>query len=178
MAKRAYFIVVVALVAVAAGLYAGLRVHAPGFLSPAQSKNASEILFESVLPDLKGNNQPFEQWRGKVLIVNFWATWCPPCREEIPEFIKVQEKYRTRGLLFVGVAVDKKDLVQSYADEVGINYPVLMGDLAAMDLSRKAGNHAGALPFTLIIDRTGKIIATQYSGLTQHKLEAIIGSLL
>jgi len=176
--KRAYLIITVALLALAGGLYAGLRYQAPAFLAATQTKTASEILFESVLSDLKGDNQPFEQWRGKVLVVNFWATWCPPCREEIPQFIKLQEKYRARGLVFVGVAIDKKDAVRTYADEVGINYPVLMGDLAAMDLSRKAGNHAGALPFTLIIDRSGKIIATKYSGLTQDKLEAIIGSLL
>lgn len=178
MGKRAYLIITVALLALVGGLYAGLRYHAPAFLAAKRTTTASEILFESVLSDLKGDNQPFEQWRGKVLVVNFWATWCPPCREEIPQFIKLQEKYRARGLVFVGVAIDKKDAVQSYADEVGINYPVLMGDLAAMDLSRKAGNHSGALPFTLIIDRSGKIIATKYSGLTQDKLEAIIGSLL
>lgn len=112
------------------------------------------------------------------MIVNFWATWCPPCLEEIPQFIKVQEKYRSRGLVFVGVAVDKKDAVRAYAKEVGINYPVLMGGLDAMELSRKAGNHAGVLPFTLIVDRNGKIIASEYGGLTQDKLEPIIGSLL
>lgn len=113
-----------------------------------------------------------------MLIVNFWATWCPPCRVEIPQFIKVQEKYRSRGLVLVGVAMDKKDAVRAYADEIGINYPVLLGDLEAMELSRKAGNRFGALPFTLIIDRTGRIIATELGGLTQAKLEPIIGPLL
>ena len=178
MVKRAYLIIVVALLALGAGLFAGWRARAPASLSPAQANSAVEMLFVSTLPDLKGDKQPFAQWRGKVLIVNFWATWCPPCREEIPQFIKVQEKYRSRGLVFVGVAVDKKDEVRAYADEIGINYPVLLGDLEAMDLSRKAGNSAGALPFTLIIDRTGKIIATKFGGLTQEKLEPIIGSLL
>ena len=178
MGKRVYLIIAVALLALGAGLFAGWRSWAPAFLSPAQANSAVEMLFVSTLPDLKGDKQPFAQWRGKVLIVNFWATWCPPCREEIPQFIKVQEKYRSRGLVFVGVAVDKKDAVRAYADEIGINYPVLLGDLEAMDLSRKAGNRAGALPFTLIIDRTGKIIATKFGGLTQEKLETIIGSLL
>ncbi len=178
MGKRAYLIVAVALLALGAGLIAGWRAQAPANLSPAQAKSAAEMLYVSTLPDLKGINQSFEQWRGKVLVVNFWATWCPPCREEIPQFIKVQEKYRSRGLVFVGVAVDKKDAVRAYADEIGINYPVLLGDLEAMELSRKAGNRAGALPFTLVIDRTGKIIATQFGGLTQDKLEPIISPLL
>ena len=178
MGKRVYLIVSVALLALGAGLFAGWRAQAPDSLSPEQAKSAAEVLYVTSLPDLKGNNQPFAQWRGKVLIVNFWATWCPPCREEIPQFIKVQEIYRSRGLVFVGVAVDKKDAVLAYADEIGINYPVLLGDLEAIELTRKAGNRAGALPFTLIIDRTGKIIATELGGLTQAKLEPIIGPLL
>lgn len=175
---RVYLIVAVALLALCAGLFAGWRAQTPASLSPAQAKSVAEMLYVSSLPDLKGDNQPLAQWRGKVLIVNFWATWCPPCREEIPQFIKVQEKYRKRGLVFVGVAVDKKDAVSAYADEIGINYPVLLGGLEAIELSRKAGNRAGALPFTLIIDRTGKIIATELGGLTQAKLEPIIDPLL
>ena len=178
MGKRAYLVVTVSLLALGAGLYAGWRAQPPFSLSPAQAHSAAETLFVSTLPDLKGNNQSFAQWRGKVLIVNFWATWCPPCRVEIPQFIKVQEKYRSRGLVFVGVAVDKKDAVRAYADEIGINYPVLLGDLEAIELSRKAGNRFGALPFTLILDRSGKIIATELGGLTQARLEPIIGSLL
>jgi len=176
--KRAYLIITVALLALGAGLFAGWRAQAPASLSPEQAQSAAETLFVSTLPDLSGDQQPFAQWRGKLLIVNFWATWCPPCREEIPQFIKVQEKYRSRGLVFVGVAVDKKDAVRAYADEIGINYPVLFGDFEAMELSRKVGNRAGALPFTLIIDRSGKIIATKLGGLTQAKLEPIIGPLL
>lgn len=178
MGKRAYLIITVALLALGAGLFAGWRAQAPASLSPEQAQSAAETLFVSTLPDLSGDQQPFAQWRGKLLIVNFWATWCPPCREEIPQFIKVQEKYRSRGLVFVGVAVDKKDAVRAYADEIGINYPVLFGDFEAMELSRKVGNRAGALPFTLIIDRSGKIIATKLGGLTQAKLEPIIGPLL
>lgn len=178
MGKRAYLIVTVTLLALGAGLFAGWRAQAPASLSPEQAQSAAETLFVSTLPDLEGNNRTFAQWRGKVLIVNFWATWCPPCRVEIPQFIKVQEKYRSRGLVLVGVAMDKKDAVRTYADEIGINYPVLLGDLEAMELSRKAGNRFGALPFTLIIDRTGRIIATELGGLTQAKLEPIIGPLL
>ena len=178
MAKRVYLIVAVALLALGAGLFAGWRAQTPASLSPAQAKSVAEMLYRSTLPDLKGDNQPLAQWRGKVLVVNFWATWCPPCREEIPQFIKMQEKYRNLGLVFVGVAVDKKDAVRTYADEIGINYPVLLGGLEAIELSRKAGNRTGALPFTLIIDRTGKIIATELGGLTQAKLEPIIGPLL
>ncbi len=178
MGKRVYLTVSVALLALGAGLFASWRAQTPASLSPAQAESVAERLYIWTLPDLQGNNQPLAQWRGKVLIVNFWATWCPPCREEIPQFIKVQEKYRTRGLVFVGVAVDKKDAVRAYADEIGINYPVLLGGLDAIELTRKAGNRAGALPFTLIIDRTGKIITTELGGLTQAKLEPIIGPLL
>ncbi|HVS26261.1 MAG TPA: redoxin family protein [Burkholderiales bacterium] len=173
MGKRALLFFAVAVLALGAGMFFGWQAKAP-----AVAEADAQALFAANIPDLNGQNQDLAQWRGKVLVVNFWATWCPPCREEIPQFVKIQDKYRDRGLVFVGVALDKKDAVEAYIKEVGINYPVLLGDLDAMELSRKAGNRAGALPFTAILDRKGKIVSTQLGGLTQAKLDAIITPLL
>ncbi|MGH8751355.1 MAG: TlpA family protein disulfide reductase [Burkholderiales bacterium] len=170
MTRRALLFILVAAVALGSGVFFGRQVP--------PDADAAQALLGASLPDLYGQKQNLSRWRGKVLVVNFWATWCPPCREEIPEFIKFQDQYRERGLLFVGVAVDKKDAVAAYAKEVGINYPVLLGELDAMELSRKAGNHAGALPFTTILDRNGKIVSSQLGGLTVPKLKAIITPLL
>ena len=174
MGKRALLIFAVAVLALGAGMFSGWQAKAPA----VAKADADPALFAAKIPDLKGQNQDLAQWRGKVLVLNFWATWCPPCREEIPQFVKVQDKYRDRGVVFVGVAIDKKDAVETYIKEVGINYPILLGDLDAMELSRKAGNRAGALPFTAILDRKGKIVSTQLGGLTQAKLDAIITPLL
>ncbi|MDR3391465.1 MAG: TlpA disulfide reductase family protein [Sulfuriferula sp.] len=139
---------------------------------------SSDPIFNTRLPDLAGVSQPIAQWRGKVLVINFWATWCPPCRQEIPEFIQLQKQYGAQGLQFIGIALDEKAKIQSYVDEAGINYPVLVGDLEAVALSQTSGNRLGGLPYTVIIDRNGKIIATEVGGLTGPKLTAIVAPLL
>ena len=113
-----------------------------------------------------------------MLVVNFWATWCAPCREEIPAFIKVQEKLGPKGLQIVGIAVDQLDKVKPYAAEMQINYPILVGDLEAIDLARQAGNRFGGLPYTVIFDRQGTSIHSQLGGVTQEKLERIVLPLL
>jgi thiol-disulfide isomerase/thioredoxin len=77
--------------------------------------------------DLAGKAQALRQWQGKVLVLNFWAPWCPPCREEIPDFIRLQERHGQAGLQFVGVALDDPDKVAAFVDETGINYPILLG---------------------------------------------------
>jgi thiol-disulfide isomerase/thioredoxin len=92
-----------------------------------------------------------------VLVVNFWATWCAPCREEMPEFIRAQGEWGGRGLQFVGIAVDQADKVRQFAGEIGLNYPALIGGYGAMELSKSLGNQLMALPFTVIIGRDGTV---------------------
>ncbi len=139
---------------------------------------SSDAMFNARLPDLAGVRQPIAQWRGKVLVVNFWATWCPPCRTEIPEFIQLQKQYDSQGLQFIGIALDEKAKIQSFVDEVGINYPILVGDLEAVALAQASGNRMGGLPYTIIIDQKGKVIATELGGLSKEKLTSIILPLL
>lgn len=141
-------------------------------------EGAAEAVMATRLADLQGQSQALSQWRGKVLIVNFWATWCAPCREEIPVFIRLQEKYRTQGLQFVGIAIDQRGPVEVFAREFGMNYPVLLGGIETVEISRQAGNRAGALPYTLILDRDGKVIGTELGSVKEAKLEGIIKSLL
>jgi thiol-disulfide isomerase/thioredoxin len=102
------------------------------------------------LPDLDGKEQALGQWKGKVLIVNFWATWCVPCREEMPEFVKLQKEFGDRGVQFVGIAVDDPAKVRQFAAELGLNYPALIGGYGAIELSKSLGNRVGALPYTLV----------------------------
>jgi len=130
------------------------------------------------LPDVNGQPQVLEQWRGKVLVVNFWATWCAPCREEIPAFMRVQDKWAGRGLQVVGIAIDDTDKVRPYVTELKVNYPILVGGLDSIDLARQAGNKLGALPFTVILDRQGVTIHSQLGGINQQKLEKLLDPLL
>jgi thiol-disulfide isomerase/thioredoxin len=139
---------------------------------------AVEALLAAPLRDLEGDSKAIEIWRGKVLVINFWATWCVPCRKEIPEFVKMQVSHGARGLQFVGVAFDQPQPVAEFARELGINYPLLMGGLDTMALMRESGNTAGVLPFTLVLDRQGKVVHTHRGVLNEVMLEGIIQPLI
>ncbi|MEP7328541.1 MAG: TlpA disulfide reductase family protein [Betaproteobacteria bacterium] len=161
-----------AVAALGAGVYFGLnRTEAP-------TRVAATGLMGLALPDAAGKEQRVDQWRGKVLVVNFWATWCAPCREEMPEFIKAQTQYGDKGLQFVGIAVDQADKIAQFEKEIGLNYPSLVGGFGAMELSKGLGNKLMALPFTVVIDRKGDIAHTQLGLLKPEKLDALVKQLL
>lgn len=143
---------------------------AMGSLKPG----AAEAVAQASFYDLEEKVQPLAQWQGKVIVINFWATWCPPCRAEIPEFIRFQKQYAKQGVQFVGIAIDQKSKVLEYAKDIGINYPVLLGDLAGIDLAKRIGNSEGGLPYTVIVDRKGKIITTQIGTISFEKLQKTI----
>jgi thiol-disulfide isomerase/thioredoxin len=131
-----------------------------------------------VLPDLQGQQQALSQWRGKVLVVNFWATWCAPCREEMPEFVAAQARDGPKGVQFVGIAVDAPDKVRTFAQEVKLNYPALIGGYGAIELSKTLGNELAALPFTIIVDRQGRVAHTQLGPLKRATLDGLLTRLL
>jgi thiol-disulfide isomerase/thioredoxin len=167
----------VGLAAAAAGF--GLNLWRSGGLARDEGNPAAvRALLTVKLTDLNGEGQTLESWRGRVLVVNFWATWCAPCREEIPEFVRMQERYRARGLQFIGIAFDQPEKVSDFAREFRINYPLLMGGLDTMALMRESGNRMGVLPFTLVMDRQGHVKSRHPGGLKEANLELIVGPLL
>ena len=171
-------LVLVALALAVAGLVA------PRFGSPPEPLPGSpgEVrlaeVWDSRLPDLAGRIQNLSQWQGRVLVLNFWAPWCPPCRKEIPDFIRLQERHGKAGLQFVGVALDDPDKVAAFVDKTGINYPILLGGEDGSALSMAAGNRLGGLPFTAVFDRRGNAVATLTGGVTEARLETLVKPLL
>ena len=159
--------------------FAGFLVYQWRGSAPGESAaDRGGLLLATTLNGLDDRPQPLEQWRGRVLVVNFWATWCAPCREEIPLFIDFQRKYEARGVQFVGIAVDQKERVVPYARDIGINYPVLVGGMDALDLARSVGNRAGVLPFTLVIDRRGAVSEAFVGIARPDRLEKMLAPLL
>jgi thiol-disulfide isomerase/thioredoxin len=130
------------------------------------------------LPDVDGRNQALEQFRGKVVVVNFWATWCAPCREEIPDFIRLQDEWGAQGLQFVGIAIDEPEKVRQFSAEFAVNYPMLIGGYGAIELSRALGNKLGALPFTTVIDREGRVVHVRLGAIKPEQLRSISRRLL
>jgi thiol-disulfide isomerase/thioredoxin len=122
-----------------------------GFADPVASKPAPAW----TLKDLDGKSVSFEQFKGKVVVIDFWATWCGPCRVEIPGYIELQKKYGKDGLVIIGISIDEKGpaVVKQFSEKMGINYQMLMAD----DKIVAAFGGIEAIPTTFIIDRAGKI---------------------
>ena len=169
-----WLMIAAAVVALAAGAWVARTI----LFAPSVTGGSAAALLGVTLPDADGKDQPLAQWKGKVLVVNFWATWCGPCREEMPMFVRLQREQGPKGLQFVGIAVDQVDKVRQFAGEIGLNYPALIGGYGAMELSKTLGNSLMALPFTVIVDREGRVAHTQLGPLKEDQLLAIAGQLL
>ena len=146
-----------------------------GGLPLAEAAQRAPIQLElppTALTDLQGLSQPLDQWRGKVVIINFWATWCPPCRREIPEFIALQQELGPKGVQFVGIAIDAAQPVQRYAERQGINYPTLLGEERGMELSMQLGNWGAVLPYSVIFNRQGALVHYRTGAISRSQLRA------
>ncbi len=132
---------------------------------------------EFAMMDIEGNIRNIKDWDGQIVLLNFWATWCPPCLEEIPGFIEVQQELDNRGFQIIGVAVDNEEDVREFANEMEINYPVLAGEMEAIELSQRYGNTIGGLPFSAIIDKNGKVTHTIMGELSKDRLISILKKL-
>ena len=128
--------------------------------------------------DQDGKSRVLGQMAGKVIVVNFWATWCTPCVEEMPGFARVQARWEARGVRFVGLANDDAAKVKAFGERLGINYPLWTGEAAVMDLSRRLGNRIGVLPHTVLLDGEGKVIESRIGIYAEEKLEARLKEIL
>lgn len=126
------------------------------------------------LNDLNGKPHTLTDWRGKLLLVNFWATWCAPCIDEIPLLVQAQKEYGPRGLQIIGPAMDEITSITPMAARLGINYP-LMADFAQVDTAmRLLGNEHGGLPYSVLISHDGLIVKTILGGVKKDELQRLI----
>lgn len=171
-------IALVAILASTAGYLVSRQVEPPADTLPAGVAAAADELFALQLPDTHGAVQAMSQWRGKVVVVNFWATWCPPCRKEIPDFSAASRTFADQPVQFVGLSVDNLDSVQAFAREFDVPYPLLIASADVLGLAARFGNAAQGLPFTVIADREGKVRHIKLGTLNRAELEGKIRNLL
>ena len=108
--------------------------------------------------DVDGQPQPLSRWAGRLVVLNFWATWCPPCLKEIPAFVELQQRLGPRGVQFVGIALDQVEAVKPFLIQHALNYPVLLGDQDVARFMTTLGNQIGALPYSVVVGRDGKVL--------------------
>jgi thiol-disulfide isomerase/thioredoxin len=145
-------------------------------LSPlawAEDLPPAEPLFAATLSDVADKQVAMSAYKGKPLIVNFWARWCAPCREEIPELSKARAKYKARGLEVIGIAIeDKPDAVREFAKAYEIDYPVVLAKSKGLSMMQALGNTRAGLPFTVAINRRGEIVASKLGAMNRADLDA------
>lgn len=145
-----------------------------GILLQSLLPNTPQPLIGFTLPDIEGKPQASSQWQGKVLVINFWASWCSPCLEEIPEFIAMQKRYESQGVQFIGIAIDQLESVKTFLNSLKINYPILIAKDTGLNLARQLGNSFDAVPYTLVVDRQGLIVFTKFGAVSKEQLEAVV----
>ncbi len=164
------------MVAAAAG-FAGYYFHRAQLDSPA-TKMAVQKLLLLPLAGLNGTTQTLSRQHGKILVLNFWATWCPPCREEIPALKKIHEKYSGKSVEVVGIAVDNALKVREYSADMRIDYGLLIGGPEILAASKELGNRAEVLPFTVILGQARQVTFTHAGALSEAALDAALAPLL
>ena len=160
----------IAIIAAAAGaLIANWQTR----INPA-SAEAVKALFERewLSPDQKPISTA--DWKNKVLVVNFWASWCPPCVEEIPALDKIQGEYDPKNMLIVGIGIDSPSNIRQFIETTIISYPIVLGGLGGNEINKMLGNPSGALPFTVVINPKGQIKGRKLGKISEDELRKMI----
>ena len=157
------------------------QASSPPLTAVAAEKNEQEtgrFNLDVSFKDITDTSRSLSEWKGKILVLNFWATWCAPCRHEIPELNAVQKKYADRNVEIIGLAYDDKAAIKRFTSIIPIDYQVLVGDEEVIELSMTYGNVMSILPYTIFIDTEGRIFDIKEGALTQAATERILAKVL
>ncbi len=139
---------------------------------------AIKAFFDNPWKTPDGKSVDTNSWRGKVLVVNFWASWCPPCVEEMPTLDQLQAEFLSQNVLFVGIGIDSPSNIRQFLEMTHVSYPIVIGGLEGSALSKQMGNAQGALPYTIIIDAKGKATSSKLGKISEEELRKAIKSAL
>jgi thiol-disulfide isomerase/thioredoxin len=126
------------------------------------------------LRDVDGSRHDLAEWDGDVLLVNFWATWCPPCRNEMPRLIELQEQYGDQGMQVIGIALDSPEMVKAYAEAMGVDYPMLWGEQDAIDAAHAFGFDVVGLPISAVVDRDGIVTSIHIGEMKDEHIAELV----
>ena len=163
MPKRTVLLLLV-VAAVAVGLGASVR-----YLSPTSGKTGGKSP-DFVFATLDGKVASLGDWRGKVVVLNFWATWCPPCREEMPAFSAINSQLAGKPVQFVGIGIDTPDNIANFQKATPVSYPLFIAGYETLKQTAELGNKSLSLPFTIIVDQSGNIALAHQGKLDEHQL--------
>lgn len=175
--KKSALIITVAVVAFVGGISVRSLLSSPLDKEKANQETQRKLP-EFTLPDLSGKPRNIKEWQGKVLVINFWATWCPPCLKEMPAFEAIHAEYEKKGLQFIGIALDDADPVKEFIASKKITYPILLGEDQGTKLAHGLGNIVNTVPFTVIINKQGLVIKSHMGELSREQLLEIVTPLL
>jgi thiol-disulfide isomerase/thioredoxin len=144
---------------------------------PASNESAVAQLWTAPVTTVDGKSQSLSALKGRPIVVNFWASWCGPCVEEMPALSQLQRDYAKKGIQFVGLGVDSGKNVQAFLQKVKVAYPVYVTGFGGADLARAFGNTAGGLPFTVVIDAKGNIRSTRLGQIDPAVLKQTLDAL-
>ena len=164
----------ISVLALLAGVFSSQWISQTGLASDPSIKAFFANSWQT--PDGKSVNS--ENWPQKVLIVNFWASWCPPCVEEMPTLDKIAQEYATKNVLTVGIGIDSPSNIREFLLKTPVSYPIVIGGLEGSNLAKQMGNAQGALPYTVIINSRGKAIFTKLGKISEEELRKAINSAL
>jgi len=138
------------------------------------SGHLTDRLPDFSMPDLEGQERDIAEWQGDVLVINFWATWCAPCREEVPLLKDIQARYGDQGLTVIGIALDEPEAVRQFAADFAINYPVLVGEEEARETAALFGSDSLGLPHTLVVNRRGELVGFHLGLVRPEDVETLL----
>ena len=143
----------------------------------AEDSAGPQALWASALPNTAGQTQTLSKYKGHPLVVNFWASWCGPCVQEMPELSAMQTRYLPKGIQFVGIGVDSADNIQGFLKKVKVTYPIYVAGFGGADLARAFGNSAGGLPYTVVIDAQGTVRYSKLGRIDAAELRQALNAL-
>jgi thiol-disulfide isomerase/thioredoxin len=141
---------------------------------PEAATMTPAVLYASTFSTVDGKRVSLGQWQDKVLVVNFWATWCGPCKEEMPIFDRLQQKFGANGVQFIGIAADSTAKVANFQKQLPVSYPLLPDEVGAIDFSKRLGNRLGLLPHTVVFAPGGGVVYAKLGVVEEREFSEIL----